>query len=128
MAMLTTSASDLLVLADRTSEKTVIRTVLKVFEKSIGIDRAVAMGVFQQRNMMPECQSMVTRRRPGLYSLLSEESIGTRGIEKDLELIECGNQLFLGDRMSAFRVEIIEDCFQAEITFIDLGDAGMSLL
>ena len=48
--MLVTFASGLLVLAecaDRASEETIIRTVLKVLEKSIGIDRPVAIDVFQ---------------------------------------------------------------------------------
>ena len=48
--MLVTFISHLLVLAecaDRTSEETVIRAVLKVFQKGIGIDRPVAIDVLQ---------------------------------------------------------------------------------
>ena len=74
---------------------------------------------------MPERHAMVRRRRLDFFGLLSEESVHTIGSERNLELIECGNQLFLGDRMRVIRVEIIEDCFQAEISFIDLGEARL---
>ena len=69
---------------------------------------------------MPECHANVRRQRFGFYGLLSKESIDAVGSERNLELTERDNQLFLGDRLSVIGVEIVEDCFQAEISFIDL--------
>ena len=109
-----------------TREKTRIRTILEILEKGIVIDRFVIVVRFRSTEMMSKhgCNAWSTSASERFSPF--QEWINVFHMDRNIELIQSGNQLMLRDRMCLSGIQVLEDCFQAEIAFVDLDDNPQS--